>query len=235
MEKGKRPVFCYKVGKTNVCREVFCLAVGLSPSNSRIRKFERMMRGGHKALPPPARNPKKGFYAKCEQLSQFFLDYIVKHAEKSPSLPLLILDRPSLKVLWERYQKEFTQEEQVTRKSFLTLWYQCLQRDVPDPEKGCFYRVKLRRRRSVGFKTCDECARLKLLIQLAETHHERVKAKLNAEKHWTSVRRDREFLAHIRYMCRMGATCVGFALDAADQAKFRIPTTKSTAKVTTTV
>ena len=89
----------------------------------------------------------------------------------------------------------------------------------------------MRRRRVVVFKTCDECAKLKLLISMAKTHTERVEAKLNASKHYQTIRCDREFLAKVRYMCYMGQGAVGFALDAGDQAKFQTPTTASQAKV----
>ncbi len=75
----------------------------------------------------------------------------------------------------------------------------------------------------MGFKTCDTCSANKLVslvIETAKTKVEKAKAKLAAQDHYHAIRKDRNELARVRYLCRTSKKSVGFTVDAADSKKF---------------
>ena len=163
--------------------------------------------------------------------AEFIKDYIRTHSEKSPSLPLLFVEQPQ-EDLFELYKAEFpAPEEQVARHTFFKMWYRTLKEKVVDPCKNVLLEVKIRKRRAVGFKACDTCEHLKLMVRLAKSKTEREIAEGNKIDHFRSVRRDRDELARIMTLCRLNDKIVGFAIDAADVGKWQTPTTKSRAKV----
>ena len=240
VHSDRKPTFEYKVGGVAVCRETFCVAVGLRAGNSRIAKFERLIRNGCTSLPQrdERRGPKKGLkkpYGRCSQTVQFFHDYIRAHSQRSPVLPdtFVLSKNFSNKELYRRYKIQFDASERVAHNTFVNLWYHTLENKVPDPEKNTLNDVRFKRRGPVGFKICNKCCENKLKIKLAKTKIERDQALLEAQQHYDSVRMSRQTLARIRYMCRQspGGTFVGFAIDGADTGKFQFPVTESTAKV----
>ena len=230
MRPGRKSKFLYTIGPNHVCREVFWACLGVSPGNSRVFKYERMVRRGVQQL-PLRKQSNNSISGKCAQCIQFFRQYILKHSEKSPALPLLLLDPPCNNDLWDLYEMQFEHCAKVKRRSFFQLWYETLRTKVPCPHTHVEFDVKFRKRRAVGFKTCDECAKNKLKVQMAETKIERLAAEIMQKNHWRAVRADRDELARIRLLCRQNKTSVGFAMDAGDMGKWRTPTTQSTAKV----
>ena len=166
-------------------------------------------------------------------MAAFFKDYILRHSEKSPSLPLLYVEPPCNDELFFKYQDTFTSPERVVKKTFLNVWYKTMKGSVVDPAKNVEYDVKFRRRRAVGFKACNICEELKLIQKMAKTKAAREHAEGNKIEHFRSVRRDRDELARIMLLCRLNVKYVGFAIDAADVGKWQTPLTKSRAKVST--
>ena len=232
VQPSKKAKFVYRIGSLAVCRDVFCVALGLAERSWRIVKYESMVRRGVKSLPPSTLHPCKIIACKSQVCRQFFRDYILKHAEMSPKLLLASIDRPNLVDLFSLYHHKFPGEDVVSMHTFKKIWYSCLSEKLPDPEKHVQYDVCIRRRQAVGFKMCDTCCVNKFKMQMAKTSVHRAVARLKQENHIKGVRSDREELSRIRVHCALSPRVrVGFTVDAGDSNKFGTPTTKSTAKV----
>ena len=110
--------------------------------------------------------------------------------------------------------------------------YAQMRKEIVDPGTGDTLMCKFRKCQANGFKACDECERLKLLVKLADTIQQKSIAEGEQIAHRKSVKRDREAVDNLRLRCIMQSNCVGFAIDAADSHKWPTPTTASRAKVT---
>ena len=229
---GKKPKFQYHVGPVPVCRAVYLWLLGLSPGNSRVHKYERMVRNGLQYLPPvqTKRRAQPGL-TRSDMARAWFREYILKQGEKSPSLKLIEIDAPVNRELHESYEERVAEEERVGKGTFFNLWYEILGEKLFDPVKGIAYDVKFRKRRANGFKACDDCESLKLAVKMATTQVDRDMAVAKKIEHFRSVRRDRDEGARIRLLCSTNKKYVGFAIDGADSHKWPTPTTKSCAKV----
>ena len=230
---GKKSRFKYKIGPVQVCRRVFFLTLGLSPKNSRMAKFERMIRSGVKFLPPADKKPhmNKKLVHKTEIVAAYLRRYVLAHSEKSPCLTKLLVEAPCNREFYAEYKTCFDPEEQLCRRSFFNVWYKVMSEPIVDPIKNKLFQVQFRKRQAVGFTQCDECQRLGLLVKVAKTIAEKQIAEGNQIAHRRSVRRDREEVQRIKLQCRGNEKLVGFSIDVVDTHKWPTPTTKSQAKV----
>lgn len=222
-------IFDYHVGPVPVCRDAYMQVVGLPVRNSRFLGYETMIRQGINALPLYEPRPKMS--GSMQELCRTYIHaYVMVHADKSPTKPILLLTKQSIVDVFNSYREWFQNVRCVEKSTFKKLWYQQLKEPVADPITGDMYEILVRRRRAVGFKTCDVCSSLRFAIMMALVKKARDEAKKKYLAHIRKVKACREGLNKARVECN-GITIVGCSVDGADQGKFGTPTTKSTAKV----
>ena len=196
-----------------------------------MQKYETLVRRGLRFLPEPKYGRNSQSLTRGELTVAWLSDYVLAQGEISPALKQIELDPPNNSDLYAAYTRDFDEHERVQRGTFFNLWYEVMQGTITDPHKGDVYEVKFRRRRAVGFKACDECERLKLLVKTAKTKVERDMAVATKIEHFRSVARDRKEAARLRLQCKNNPKKVGFSIDAVDSNKWQTPTTQSRAKV----
>jgi len=159
-------------------------------------------------------------------------DYIFRHSQSSPSDTILYVDFCGVKELHTKYTKELQEGQQCMKlSSFTGVWTKILRTGVTDPETSIQYVVRVRKSRAKGFAKCNLCELLKLRIRATANRTKREARIRKLRRHISSVGDDREALARIQRMCITRRNHCGFFIDAADSAKFAVPTTTSTAKL----
>ena len=185
-----------------------------------MAKFEKMVRRGIKFLPKTDRTPHKLRGAgKVAMLQAFLRKYILTHSEKSPALQLLLVEPPCNREFYAAYKQFVAPAQQVTKKTFLNYWYEQMREQIVDPATGDTLSCKIRKCQANGFKACDECERLKLLVKLAETIQQKSITEGEQIVYHKSVKRDREAVDNLCIRCRTQRNCVGFVIDGADSHK----------------
>ena len=197
-----------------------------------MRNTEALIRKGYKQ-PKPVR--KKFFKPVSEDATiyarAFMCEFIFKHSQSSPADSILYIDFKGQRELYVMYQKEVRGRRSLKFHYFCKVWNKVLCAGVTDPETGVSYEVQIRKSKAKGFKKCDRCQYLKMRISGATTKCKKVALERKLSAHISSITADREALARIQRLCITRENHLGFFLDAADSAKFAIPTTKSTAKM----
>ena len=185
-DEYKRTSFHYKIGPVPVCRDAFCIALGLTTKNARFAKYETMVRSGASSLPAYSVGERQSnnMQALC---AQYVAAYILIHSEKSPVDCILYLERQKLAEVYRVYIAHFGQQFCVKFSTFRKVWYKQLKEKIADPASSCLYTVKLRKRRAVGFKRCDVCSELQFNVMMAPTTNDRLKAKNKLHEHLQKV------------------------------------------------
>ena len=218
--------FCYHVAGTSICRTAFCRILGLAGNNSRVRKYETLIRRGNTSLPPKkpgrASSASLGLEALAEKWIQ---DFVVLHAEKSPSEMVFSLDKHSIVEVHGQYKVHFGDRFVLKLSTFRKVWHKTLKKKIPEPLSGKLFSVQHRKRRAVGFKKCDKCCALQHAVSMAKTRQDRETAQHRFKLHLAKMRNNRDALNAARVQCN-GKTVVGFSIDAWDINKCTTPTTK---------
>ena len=177
------------------------------------------------------RLPQKRPLNASSYVTAFISEYIFKQSQSSPSDRILYVDFLGLQDLHARYKKELCGRKALKMSYFAKLWNKTLCKGVTDPETAVEYCVRIRKGRAKGFKKCDLCQFLKQQIAGSTNSVKRAAKERKLEAHIVDINADRETLARIQRKCIIFKNHCGFYMDAADSAKFAIPTTKSTAKM----
>ena len=192
--------------------------------------MEAKIRRGDKALPEPRlRRCVTNASAYCEA---FMRDYIMNHAQSDPGADnIKYLDFCVLDDLYTKYTAEKCGSKRVSYSTFCRLWQKVVREGVTDPETSMQYQVQVKKKTAKGFKMCSKCSYLRQKIGGTSNKTKRAFYERELRKHAEHINDDRETLARIVRMCTISKHHCGFYLDAADSAKFAIPTTESTAKI----
>ena len=223
----KKPRFQYQLPVVgNVCRRNWILCAGYpNPNNSRVRATEALIRKGAKC-PPPGKTRIVTASVMTLYAAAFMVEYIKKHSQCSPSDKILYVDFCGLRQLYALYRRECKGRRILAQSSFANEWNKVLCKGVVDSETSVQYVVHIRRGRAKGFKKCDKCQYLKMRIIGAATSLKREARQRQLEEHMSDINSDREALARIQRLCITDESHAGFYMDAADSAKFSIPTTR---------
>ena len=186
--------FLYHVGPIRVCRDAFCVTLGLSPDSSRVKKYETQVRQGKDEWEAHTREVStvgktKQVFARC-----FLMAFIMVNSEKSPCKKLLVLEPTDQAELFKEYDTYFGGVDLCAPRTLGKLWYQQLKLPVPDPVANVFYEVKMRKRAKCGFKRCDKCCELQFLVYAANGKMAKLEARENFKKHLKAVKLDRQEL-----------------------------------------
>ena len=103
---GKKCSFLYRLGSVPVCRSGFCVLLGLSANNSRIKQYEAMVRRGVQTIARVETKVMLDTASRGHKCLQFVRAFILDHAERSPAAAVLESDRPSLAGMYALYIKE---------------------------------------------------------------------------------------------------------------------------------
>ena len=136
--------------------------------------------------------------------------------------------------LYNQYKQETSEhKKRLNKKSFLTQWAQVVRLGVTDPETSAHYRVVILQSRAKGFAVCNDCKYFQMRMRSTKGKDwtKRAEYQRKFQQHLALVTDDREELARIQRLCITNQRHCGFFLDAADSAKFQVPTTQSTAKM----
>lgn len=158
----------------------------------------------------------------------FMREYIFKHSQSSPSDKILYVDFVGLRELYRRFTNELNGRKAIKMSYFSQLWTKALCKGVTDPETAVQYVVRIRKTRAKGFKKCDVCQCLKQQIAGTASRAKRAAKERKLSAHISDIDCDRETLARIQRMCIIRKNHCGLYIDAADSAKFAIPTTRLT-------
>lgn len=222
--------FLYHVGPIRVCRDAFCVTLGLSPQSSRVKKYETQVRKGADEWEDQTRDRSACYNKKQVFAKSFLMAFIMVNSEKSPCKKMVLLEPTNQFELYQQYSAYFDGIDLCAPSTLRKLWYAQLQLPLPDPVANTSYAVKMRKRTKCGFKRCDICCELQFLVYAANGKLEKLEARNNFKQHLTSTRLDRQELHRIRALCN-GRTIVGFSIDAADRNKFFTPSVKSRAHI----
>lgn len=230
--KGKngRIYFHYHLGPVPICRDAFCVALGLSCASSRVKKYETAIRKGDDIFVVQGkRHARRG--TSMQELAQcFIMTFVMINSEKSPTDKIVLLEPQSLPEVYLEYKKYFSEINCCKQSTFEKLWYQQIRLPLPDPVANVFYTIKRRKRAKCGFKRCDTCCELQFNIYAAKGTTAKQEARDAYQAHVDSYTADRRELGRIRSICN-GKNIVGFSIDAADKNKFATPTVKCRAKM----
>lgn len=169
--------------------------------------------------------PKPITFSRSSYARAFLTEFIFQHAQCSPSDKKLYVDFVGMGAVYEKYCKECT-GPCLKRDSFVKEWDLLLRKGVVDPETATQYDVQVRQTRAQGFKKCDRCTYLKMRLCGTCNTVKRAGIQRLLDSHIADVSSDRETLARIQRLCITRENHAGFFLDAADSAKFSIPTTR---------
>ena len=252
-DEDDRTRFHYHIGPVPVCRDAFCIMLGIATNNARFAKYESMVRDGVREL-PKYKVGERAALQKQAVAAQYVASHVLIHSEKSPVDKILWLERQSVPEVFKAYVAHLQNNFCVQQSTFRKIWYKGLRAQIPDPASGELYSVKKRKRRAVGFKKCDVCSELEFAVMMAKNKNDRLTAKNRLHAHLQKVvfnksptqppthsttplthsllqvKANRSGLQAARAACN-GSTIVGFTIDAADIGKFQTPVTKSTAKI----
>ena len=158
-------------------------------------------------------------------------EFVFKHSQCSPAELILYVDFCGIEKLHKKYKTEVEDGKGLKFNSFRKVW-QALQRDgVDDPETAVHYQVQVRKQRAKGFAKCNRCEYLKCKMRGTSSVTKRAAFLRLLKKHIGHINNDREELARIQRLCIVAAVHCGFYIDAADSAKFQVPTTRTTGKM----
>jgi len=148
---------------------------------------------------------------------------------------LLYAEHEGLDKMHDLYVKELhkqgRQEYGLEKRHFQRVWKALLLEGVTNHETSVSFEVEELKNRAKGFSICDICKYYQMLMLGTSDLARRATYQRRLNKHLAAVRDDREELARIQRLCIINKHHCGFFLDAADSAKFQIPTTTSTAKM----
>ena len=203
----------------------------LNRNNGRVRNCESKIRKGAKAPEKRLRNKKIDVLNRGTYAQAFMRDYIFKHSQCSPSTTVLYVDLPGQDHLYKKYCRELKGKRCLSFSHIQRLWNRVLCQGVTHPETAVTYNVEVRKSHAKGFDKCARCEYCKMRI--AGTDNQKTKAayRRKLRNHLDMIADDRDELARIQRLCMRSATHTGFYIDAADSAKFQIPTTSSTSKI----
>ena len=231
MGPHRKPAFRYSLPLVgHVSRKCWILCAGYqNANNGRVRGIEARIRKGEKCIGVKLhRRHVTNATAYCKA---FMREYIFRHSQSSPSDTIKYVDFCGIKELHARYMGESSGTKKLRLSSFTKLWNTVLCEGVTDHETSCQYEVNIRKNRAKGFKTCNKCSYLKTKIAGTSSTTKRAAHERELQKHIDNINDDRETLARIQRLCITSKQHCGFYIDAADSAKFGIPTTQSTAKI----
>ena len=158
-------------------------------------------------------------------------DYVFKHSQCSPAELIRYVDFCGIRKLHKQYKAELEDGKGLKLTSFHKLWQKLLHDGVDDPETSVHYQVKVRKSRAKGFAKCNRCEYLKCKMRGTSSRTKRAAFYRLLKKHIGHINNDREELARIQRLCIVAAVHCGFYIDAADSAKFQVPTTCTTGKM----
>ena len=209
-----------------------CIYAGYAnPNNSRVRSTEARIRKGEKSVAPRIQGNKKVASAKSYARA-YLRNYVFKTSQASPSDTILYVEHVGSRQLFMDYAKEtLHQLKKLGKPAFLKQWQYVLQNGVTDPETSTSYKVVILQSRAKGFAMCNDCKYFQMRMRATRDWTKRAEYQRRLRSHLDLVRDDREELARIMRLCITNPRHVGFFLDAANSAKFQVPTTQSTAKL----
>ena len=230
---SRKPKFQYRLPLIGpVCRTAWVLAAGyLNPKTSRIVQNEARIRKGFKAPKVRKSSRRLDLLNQTTYMHAFMRDYILKHAQRSPSDTILYVSAVSVRTMYDKYKAERAGYRILALKTFQKGWSHVLCSGVTDPETSLQYEVRMLKSRAKGFAKCNRCQYLKM--RLAGTSDQQKKAvyKRKLTQHLEAIMDGREEIARVHRLCSTDRRHKGFYIDAADSNKFQLPTTMSVAKM----
>ena len=225
---GKLARFSYRIADVNVCTQAWCIAIGLYASNSRVRKYETMVRRGVRSLVP--RKRKRSPDNRTNDAKAFIRQYILVHAQFSPVTMTAYVDFAGLDALWQAY-KASTMGTPLKESYLKRLWPVVLAEDIYDPKTGAKFTACVRRRSARGFSACDTCEMGLMGQMMARSVEAKAEAQRIYRDHLRGVGLDRDESFRIQRHCRTsGGESLGFSIDGMDMAKTQLPVCQSQAK-----
>ena len=235
---GKKPKFVYQLQALGpCCRTAWILAAGyVNKNNSRVRSLEAQIRKGVKnktSKHNSTRHYKKSIATRTALCKAFIIGYVLNHSQFSPVDLQCEIDFCGMRELYQRYQDKCLKgcRKKIKFHYFERLWREVMETGVTDPETSVHYKCNVRKSRAKGFKKCNTCQYWKNKRDGSGDATKRAFYQTKLDRHIADVDDDRAELARIVYLCSSNEKHVGFYIDAADVGKFQIPTTKSTAKM----
>ena len=127
---GKKAKFAYLVCGAHVCTQAFCIALGLHPTNGRVRHYQTMVRRGVRSLVPVKRklNPA----TRTNDAKAFIRRYILIHSQFPPNTPTAHVDFAGHEALYEAYAKSTV--DPLLPSYVKTLWPVVLSEKIYDPD-----------------------------------------------------------------------------------------------------
>ena len=224
---GKLARFSYRIGDVRVCREAWCVTIGLYARNTRVRKYETMVRRGVRCLVPRKRKLMQD--TRTNDAKAFMRSFILVHSQFSPVTSTAHVDFPGMDALVKAYE---TSTETPLAPSYIKkLWKQVITEKIYDKTTGGFFTASVRRRSAPGFSACDTCELAIMAQMTAKTVLDKAKAQRAYRLHLLGVSKDRIEGCRIQRHCRTsGGKSLGFSMDGMDMAKTQCPSTQSQAK-----
>jgi len=199
-------------------------------NNGRVRSVEARIRKGELAVAPTL--PKQKYSNASSYARNYMCAYIFQHSQSSPSDTILYLEHLGNDKLFKAYRAETEKHTSKLGSShFLKEWRRVLNEHVTDPETSVQYKVVILQSRAKGFSLCNQCKYFQMRMRGTKNWSKRAEYQRKLKKHICAINDDREELARIQRLCIINREHCGFYIDAADSAKFQVPTTQSTAKL----
>ena len=224
----------------DVCRACWIQCAGYPNANSgRVRQAEAAIRRGNSI--PVAYKPGRNLSNRSLFARTFISDYILKHSQYSPADTILYVEfrgRRAVsgrRALHDRYVKESAIYKPLKKEAFYREWNRVVAGGVVDPETSILYQVRVRKKHAKGFAKCNQCELWKNRIAGTGDVSKRAGFRRKLDEHVSEVQYDREELARVIRLCLRDRKHAGFYCDAADSAKFQVPTTASTASKLSTL
>ena len=214
-----------------VCRSCWVLTAGyVKPKNCRVARTEAAIRRGERGHPGP-RTDLQPRLNKSSYARAMMTEFCIKHSQCSPADTIMYVDFCGVSKLFKLYAAELPRKKRLKFSSFKKIWRKLLRDGLYDPETAVHFTLRIRKTRARGFAKCNLCEYFKCKMRGTSSRTKRAGYQRGLQKHIDEINEDREELARIQRWCMRCRTHCGFYIDAADSAKFQIPTTATTGKM----
>ena len=234
MRPGKKKYgFKFVIGNVIVCRDAFCVALGLPFNSNRIMRLQTRVNNGEKTLSWQLTKVRalkgNGLQQEC---TAFLQNVALNQSEKSPVRPVLYILHQRIKNLFRLYKVKYSCRPKTVEQSTLEkLWKQVFKTKLVDPDTGILCAVEKKKIYAAGHKTCDICEELALAIRQAKSKAEKADARANDNEHRDAMRADQQTVNRLMDRCIGSDTDFGCTLDCPDFNKFPTPSVRSKAPI----